>query len=698
MCPPVPPSISDINMALDTTATLIADAQAKLAELDSRVASYRHEMATEFTRYSEELLRDVPEDVAYQVSQAIADSIATSYPALYPPGSTAPSPSNPLTGLDETSWNGNRSPPPILPHTSGTPKGQPPSLHARDLEFQGLFTPTYLPLLESIDHDRDLDRSLHSPTTSPGPAPTTATATATATAANLTSENTTTSEGTQTPESTYRRRRPSPLRSATDTSIASAVSDTSSVRVRKSALRRSSGSSRSADSPRDPRRVRFEFEGEEFLPSTSPQSTTTAQAEWGSASSGSGGSSTPTDDYFPVTSLADIEGEEAPRPRKVSSSQALRALSKAPLDDGTTWTVVNSGAASEASSAPDADKVGLRTHDTLPAQEEMEAQQVSSKQTPERPKDNTTGREGEDQAEEDRTPVKTVHEESESDDESSDDEGSLFMLSKKSPKIGQRASLAWNQVLSTSASGKPSSVQSPSPKATPSEPAIAEASTGPSASKPTPSAPVMASTSTPSTTLPSPSGLAEGSGAEEDEEPNLFNLDADEDDLDLQKAISAQKSPKKHFSDLPDEPEPEQKQDADEGEAFIDANSPIAASPPISMPIRSPSEIPPKVVHMPQGSIPRVSIGSYNGRSLIMSPVKDPELLERIRRSDDAAPPFFVGSLHGRSGPDASNVKSYVASLPSPRGMPGSFFERYMREKEGGTKYGSDRESNEGKA
>ncbi|KAK7728737.1 hypothetical protein SLS53_009390 [Cytospora paraplurivora] len=675
-------------MALDTTATLIAEAQAKLAELDSRVASYRHEMATEFTRYSEELLRDVPEDVAYQVSQAIADSILTNYPALYPPGSTAPSLSNPLTGLSETSWNGNRSPPPILPHTSGTPKGQPPSPHARELEFQGLFTPTYLPLLESIDRDRNL----HSPTASPGPAPTTATAT------NLISEHTTTSEGTQTPESAHRRRRPSPLRSATDTSIASAVSDTSSVRVRKSALRRSSGSSRSADSPRDPRRVRFEFEGEQFLPSTSPQSTTTALAEWGSASSGSGGSSTPTDDYFPVRSLADIEGEEAPRPRKVSSSQALRALSKAPLDDGTTWTVVNSDAASEAFSAPDADKVGVRTHDTLPAQEEMESQEVISREIPERPKENSTGREGEDQAEEDRAPVETAREESESDDESSDDEGSLFMLSKKSPKNGQRASPAWNQVLSTSASGRPSSVQSPSPKVTPSEPAIAEASTGPDASKPTPAAPVMASRSTPSTTLPSSSGLAEKSAAEEDEEPDLFSLDADEDDLELQKAISAQKSPKKHFSEVPDEPEPEQKQDADESEADIKANSPISASPPISIPIRSPSEIPPKVVPMPQGSIPRASIGSYNGRSLIMSPVKDPELLERIRRSDDAAPPFFVGSLHGRSGPDASNVKSYVASLPSPKGMPGSFFERYMREKEGGKKYGSDREGSEGKA
>ncbi len=42
-------------------------------------------------------------------------------------------------------------------------------------------------------------------------------------------------------------------------------------------------------------------------------------------------------------SLLDVEGEEdaLPRPKKVSSTQALRALSQQPLDAGTIWTVVN---------------------------------------------------------------------------------------------------------------------------------------------------------------------------------------------------------------------------------------------------------------------------------------------------------------------------------------------------------------------
>ncbi|KAK2066528.1 hypothetical protein P8C59_000335 [Phyllachora maydis] len=42
-------------------------------------------------------------------------------------------------------------------------------------------------------------------------------------------------------------------------------------------------------------------------------------------------------------SLLDIEGEEdtLPKPKKVSSTQALQALTRSPLDEGTVWTVVN---------------------------------------------------------------------------------------------------------------------------------------------------------------------------------------------------------------------------------------------------------------------------------------------------------------------------------------------------------------------
>ncbi|KUI64695.1 hypothetical protein VM1G_00238 [Cytospora mali] len=666
-------------MALDTTARLIAEAQAKLAELDSRVASYRHEMATEFTRYSEDLLRNVPEDVADRVSQAIANSILSSYPSLYPAGCLSPSPSENTTNLSEISWNGNRSPPPVLPHTSGTPKGQPQSPHERELEFQGLFTPTYLPLLESVD------RPLQSPPTSPGPAPTPATDT------KLTPEYTNTSEGTQTPENIQRRRRPSPLRYATDTSIDSTASDSSSVRIRKSALRRSPASARSADSPRDPRRVRFDFEGQEVLPSSSPQASSTALPEWGSVSSGE--STTPTDDSFPVKSLADIEVEEAQRPRKVSSSQALRALSKVPLDDHTMWTVVNPAAASEASSASRADNVEIRTHATLSPQVTVEHCEMSSEQTPERPKEGSARQQDEGQAKEDiSSKPRMSYDETETEDDSSDDESSLFMLSRRNSKTRQEAAPARDQVLSTSGpsnSNGSTATGSTVPKVT-----LTKSATQPNASKPTPSAPIATSKATPAVAPPLSQVKVKAPALEDDEEPELFSLDADDDDLSLKKAISAHTSPKKHLPEVLEEPEQNQK--ADEQKDMSTPNAPIPGSPPISIPIRPPSEIPPKVLPMPQGSVPKVSIGSLGGRSLIMSPVKDPELLERIRKSDDA-PPFWVGSVNGNSGVDASNVKSYVASLPSPKGMPESFFERYIRERDTGLNYASDREDSEGK-
>ena len=655
-------------MALDTTARLIAEAQAKLTELDTRVASYRHEMATEFTRYSEELLRDVPEDVAYQVSQAIAGSILASYPSLFPPAIISPSSLSDSTSLAEVSYNGSRSPPPILPHTSGTPRAQPSSPHERELEFQGLFTPTYLPLLESVD------RPLHSPT-SPVQAP------AIPTDTKPTSERANTSEGTQTFEGAHRRRRPSPLRHATDSSIASAASDTSSARFRKSALRRTSSASRSADSPRDPRRVRFEFQGQEVLPSSSPEAPTPALAEWGSVSSGQ--SSTPADDSLAVRSLADTECEGFPRPKKVSSSQALRALSKVPLDEQTTWTVVNPDAMPESTAPADAGEADTRTRIHLPSEVIVEHHEMSSMQIPERPKEEAARPSDQGLAKEDTGSGKpmTLADDSDAEDESSDEEGPLLMMSKKTSSKGQRATPARNQEPPTSTSGNFTSTQSTVPEAT---------STVPEVSDP-------ASTTTPAAAPPSPSVKEKPAATGDDEEPELFSLDADDDDLSLKKAISSKGTPKKHLPEVPDEPEPEQKQKANEREAMSNLNNSVPASPPMSIPVRPPSDIPPKVLPMPQGSVPKVSIGSYGGRSLVMSPVKNPELLEKIKQSDDA-PPFFVGSVHGRSGPDASNVKSYVASLPSPKGMPESFFERYIRERDVGTKYASDKDDSEGKA
>ncbi|TWU76788.1 hypothetical protein ED733_005324 [Metarhizium rileyi] len=121
----------------------------------------------------------------------------------------------------------------------------------------------------------------------------------------------------------------------------STSSDRSDSKPPRSAMRRSS--STIPKTPQSPRRVRFDFMGEEVLPTSSPQPTAFISTRIPSPDPFS-------DEAHCASHLATELGEEedddddvqAP-PRKVSSSDALRALSRAPLDeDGTVWTVVNS--------------------------------------------------------------------------------------------------------------------------------------------------------------------------------------------------------------------------------------------------------------------------------------------------------------------------------------------------------------------
>lgn len=681
-------------MDLDDTARLFAEAQAKLAELDNRVAVYRHQMAAEFNRFSGEQLQDAPPDVAYQVSQAVTDSLVN-YPHLFPPGSHRgqTSPLESPTEPSNSPWRNKGSPPPILPHTSGTPKEPHRSTHERELEFQGLFTPTYLPLLDSAD------RPIHSPPTSPGTEPTpnlveklavrnpqTSEGTQTSEAPRVAdqtpvAEPTPTSEGTQTSESPQARPRPSPLRRATDASIDSTASDSSSAKIRKSALRRSSAaSSRAPDSPRDTRRVRFEVQGQEVLPSSSPQASTTALAEVVSPSSEN--SAALTDTALPVTSLGDVDGEEDPPPRKVSSSQALRALSKEPLDDPATWTVVNPG--SEDSSS-DADRVSENSSRTASMSAENR-DEMAPKSIPVHVKPEGGGRRGDSHVDESDGPAEAEDEatvemvESVQVEESSEDEDPLMIMSKKDFKKKLKAA----------------DTQTTKP-ADPAEPIGSGRKLNPPA-KSEPVATKSRSAHVPPTKRAEP---AEDDG--EDEEDDMFNLEAGEGDETLEKAISARGSPKKHLpASADEEPEHSTKSDEqsqsddelDEREAQFRPNAPIQASPPIGVPIKKTTDIPPKVPLMPQGSIPKMSVGSYGGKPISMAPVKNPELLEKIAKSEDVRP-FFVGSVNGRSGPDPSNAKSYRASLPSPARGGYTLMERWMREKEEGVKYASDKEDDE---
>jgi hypothetical protein len=81
------------------------------------------------------------------------------------------------------------------------------------------------------------------------------------------------------------------------------------------------------------------------------------------------------------------------------------------------------------------------------------------------------------------------------------------------------------------------------------------------------------------------------------------------------------------------------------------------------------------------------SIGSYKGRTVLSTPIKNPKLYDEIANMKDVH--FFVGSIDGRSGVEPADLGSYrAASLAMVGGaatagaVPKSFSERLALEEE----------------
>lgn len=648
---------------MDDATRLISELQAKLTELDNKVAAYRHDMAAEFTRYSDQLLKNVPEDVMQKVSQAVADSMPN-YSSLNLPHKSSttssldeprsPTPTD-LPGL----WRGRISPPPVLPHTSGTPKEAVRSPHDREKEFHGLFTPHYLPLLDGSE------RPLHSPPTSPPtspppvPVPVSVPVPVPASAPAPVPEKVEQKvqlEIAQTLESqaspAEAKPRPAPVRRLTDgtTSSVDSVGSDTSTKIRKSALRRSSSASKPPDSPRDPRRVRFEFQGAEVLPTSSPQSSESIPPETSSAED----ESAFPDEPFSASSLGDIEGEEDPPPKKVSSSQALRALSRSPLDAGTVWTVVNPDP------EPDLDNSATSEgqDDNISTSDLSSPDQTSTmppKATTARSKVQPSSDAQASQELSSRLEALDITKDEDRDDDDVSDDDSLFMSSKKKQKKGS---------LSPGA-------QSPIPTAATSTPLAISKPNKPNSTTPK--------------TIPPYSSV----GARDEEADDLFDLEAADDDEGLKKATSAKGSPEKH---LPEPVDDEPEESAPKHKGF-----PVplySSSPAVGIPHR-PVDVnkqPPRATPVPSSSYVAGSVGSFKGRPLYMGSVKDPKILEEVLALGDV--PNFVGSVNGRSGVDASNPKSYRATLQSPGQTPTatSFTERYIKERDERGGYTTDEE------
>ncbi|KAK4177350.1 hypothetical protein QBC36DRAFT_327197 [Triangularia setosa] len=604
-------------------ARLVSELHDKLAELDGKVAAYRRDMLAEFHKHMEDCLKAYPDDISSQVSRVIAESMFR-YPALSPTRyDMAESPAT--TDHKTPAWKGRKSPPPVLPHTSGVPKEGPRSPHERDKEFQGVFTPTYLPLLESNE------RSSHrSPPTSPvsipvvqqqqpqqepqqlpPPAP-------------LSVDNVKKVEEIKKPEPPVEGR-PDPIRRLTDRSTSSVESSSSESKVRRSALRRRSSSIKGAASPR---RVRFDFSGEEVFPSSSPQQAASLvamavkedEAEKPKAEllpvvepSATTAAVAEEDESFEQeeytgTSLLDVEGEEdlLPRPKKVSSTQALQALTRSPLEEGSFWTVVNANNNEEPGKMNgQKEKETINKPDPAPVKVDSQATlRPIDGPGEEFPVSGLLG-----------SPIEELEQYNHDDDESEEEFLSMRPKNTKKP---------------------------PSP----------------GAQTPFKSPPASRFSSSNQTSMAFVSSKTNGIKDVLEEDP-LFDFEDGEN--------GAQKAEKY----LPED-------DDDGVEAHV-PHRPVRTTP---TPLQTVPEDENKK-HVRTTSLPPVSpsavlfghsVGSFKGNSFSLNPIKNTKLYDEIAGLKDVH--FFVGSVDGRSGAEAADMGSYRAMSKGVSVVPRSFTER----------------------
>ncbi|KAG4431564.1 hypothetical protein IFR05_012958 [Cadophora sp. M221] len=607
---------------MDEASKLVGELQQKLSELDLKVWKYRQDMAAEFEKYAEDLLRDVPKDVSETVSKTMAEAMK-GCKALYPTKKTGTVESS-ATGtstLENGVGGGPFSQTQTLPIPTLLPlrrpeedmEGSPRSPHEREKEFQGVFTPSYLPLLDSTSRNERRSSRDYNLTTPPpgfkgkerGEEPLQVDA------------STDTRSLMNTPEA---NRPPTPQRKNTDEwSIGSDHSD--GIR-RRSALRRSStASNRDKGSPR---RVRFEFAGVEVLPTSSPQPESTL--------SGDGPTSLFSDEEDEEAGSEMIEDVEKPPPKRISSSQALRNLSRAPLvDDGTQWTTVTAppdGSASVATAngiSQDSSSEDLYTGNGVPqlaprsapnengtvAETSPEAAILNNKDTPDR----LTTLPGDDEDMLDMPPLRR---------HSATQAASILspanppsIEDNKSPTSATRPSKAWQGIDNFGVGGEPKFTDLKFDK---------------------------------------------------DEEDDLFHFD---------ETLGSGGIPPTGTESPPEDLE-------DEERDSFDTDSPIRptehreismskygyASSPARPIIRS-SQIP-----IDESPITG-AVGSYKGHPFSM-PIVSPDVHAQAASIGPLS--SFVGSVNGRSGLDESNAQSFRASVGSFSGTPRSMSERFMME------------------
>ncbi|KAL1839928.1 hypothetical protein VTK73DRAFT_3889 [Phialemonium thermophilum] len=541
----------------------------------------------------------------------------------------------------------------------------PRSPHAREREFQGLFTPTFLPLLDSGGSTTPHSMSPDSPPPvllSPPPAPAAprppTVADSVAPAAEEASPR---SPSSRPPHaSSTPLARPTAERQPTDGTVSSVDSSGSEGgKVRRSALRRSSSSTKGS-----PRHVRFDLHGVEVLPSTSPP-----EFAVGAGSPpdpppplsgaeppplGSGASAMDDSPAYTGPSLMDMEGEEdlLPKPRKVSSTQALRALSRSPLDEGTVWTVVNPSAeetpgnmASTPSSSQSAAVTAMQ-----PVSNHVEFSSSSEEK----------GRTSKDSEKKSKTRgVEREDDENVDEEDSSEDEEFLSMRPKATTK-----------------SPSPSSVRSPLARSPArGSPLLFNANANATLS-PRKTAQAFEDSLATGTIRDSSSAFA-GAMHDEDEVEDEELFDFDEDQGEAAAVARSGKSVRKHGKYL-SESSDDSSEPADNPSLPPVRHSlaPFPGSPSRPVPRRAAAadrELSSSATGA--GKLLQGSVGSYKGQPLRMGVVVNPEVEAQAASMGEFS--TFVGSVHDRAV-DSSELASYRASYA--RGIPLSFSQRVALE------------------
>ncbi|XWW97609.1 hypothetical protein V2A60_005594 [Cordyceps javanica] len=332
----------------------------KLNHLEAQLEAHRQDLLSEFHQHYYQLTRSASPSAVASIQdklRATLDDYKVLRPSLplqpaapQPAAAPAESPRPPVSDNPEKATGSQTLSLASTPADPGNP-GPPGSPRDRDHELQGLFTPSYLPLLAASPIPAVDTPILPAAATKPAgitsqqpsvaaSSPSSAdTGLLPATETSVGQSTTNNRMGQSADEDRFPGRLTTQPRhgqaesenALADDAISSASSDKGDNKAPRSALRRSSSIYKS---PQSPRRVRFEFMGAEVLPTASPQPSESMIPR----------SSSPMWEGENVTVdsvLGDDVDDPTPPPKKISSSDALRALSREPLEEGTVWTVVN---------------------------------------------------------------------------------------------------------------------------------------------------------------------------------------------------------------------------------------------------------------------------------------------------------------------------------------------------------------------